>query len=293
MCIVFFYFSSNESPSYILFNRDSNRLRPTSQINYWLDDKNVVGGRDLVFQGTWLGLNKTTRNISFLTNLEDAELGVGEWLPNKISRGQVINDFVSSNFSQNFASTHKYIDKLLSQSDDYNPFNLVLGNMQTKVFMFVDLFHKKSFQIELDVWHGFSNNLFRTTQFPKVERGLALIQNIPQMNSQKAFEVLEDREDFGRKKEDEASIFVPPYLRISDVQLIMTTCSQYLELGQDKVSIVERTFEIKRLQDIKNFILHRRSVKGLRRRVEFVLFLLREKFILEAENLSMEIELIN
>ena len=73
MCICFFYINNNDKqkPRFVLyFNREENKERQTIPLSYFENNKEIIGGRDVSGGGTWLGLNKITKNISFLTNLK-------------------------------------------------------------------------------------------------------------------------------------------------------------------------------------------------------------------------------
>ena len=78
MCTCFFYLPLKNSkiPFFICFNRDENPLRKTIQLDFWEEDKNVLGGRDGVFKGSWFSVNVKNFNVAFLTNLDDESLKI-------------------------------------------------------------------------------------------------------------------------------------------------------------------------------------------------------------------------
>lgn len=92
MCTCFFHIPQKNSkiPFFICFNRDENPLRKTEPLSYWEDDKNVIGGRDGMFKGTWFSVNILTGNVAFLTNLDDCNIKIKDYKTGMKSRGKVI-----------------------------------------------------------------------------------------------------------------------------------------------------------------------------------------------------------
>jgi uncharacterized protein with NRDE domain len=43
---------------FFAFNRDERLDKKTKPINFFDEDSNIIGGRDLEGKGTWLGMNK-------------------------------------------------------------------------------------------------------------------------------------------------------------------------------------------------------------------------------------------
>lgn len=82
--------------------------------------------------------------------MSDDSIGF-EWLPNKLSWGWIINDFISSQFYEN-NSILKFIENLIKNSKKYNSFNLIIGNIESKKFYFVDMHHEKYVELALDKW---------------------------------------------------------------------------------------------------------------------------------------------
>ena len=90
MCLINLQFQDH--PNYKLIvaaNRDEFYDRPTSPAHFWVDEPNLLAGRDLVQMGTWLGITKNGR-FAALTNYRDpAQFGVV-----KASRGEIVKNFL-------------------------------------------------------------------------------------------------------------------------------------------------------------------------------------------------------
>ena len=119
MCLINLHFQDH--PNYKLIvaaNRDEFYERPTSPAHFWEDEPNLLAGRDLVQMGTWLGITKEGR-FAALTNYRDpAEFGVV-----KESRGEIVKNFLVED-----TSPLDFIKKLSGKKDDYNGFNIIIGN---------------------------------------------------------------------------------------------------------------------------------------------------------------------
>ena len=90
MCLIFF--SLKQHPDYKLIvaaNRDEFYDRKTAAADFWKDQPNIVGGRDLEANGTWLGMT-TSGKISMLTNYRDPK-NINPAAP---SRGQLVSDYL-------------------------------------------------------------------------------------------------------------------------------------------------------------------------------------------------------
>ena len=87
------------------------------------------------------------------------------------SRGKIIKQFTASNFYEKF-TLDQYINSIVKDSNKYNPFNLILGNLKSMNFYFVDVFHGKCTKLHKGHFMGFSNNLFFHSKWKKVEDGI-------------------------------------------------------------------------------------------------------------------------
>ncbi|MGZ9896747.1 NRDE family protein [Shewanella gaetbuli] len=118
MCILFI--AINQHPKYPLIicaNRDEFHHRATQPAHFWLDNVNLLAGKDLQAGGTWLGVNRAGQ-FAGITNLR---------LPNETdgvrSRGELVTKSLTSNLI-----TPEWLHK---NAENYNPFNLIFEHNQT------------------------------------------------------------------------------------------------------------------------------------------------------------------
>lgn len=121
MCLI--TFSWDQHPKYklvLLANRDEFYSRATAAASFWDDYPKLLGGRDLEAGGTWMGMHHSGR-FSALTNYRDPQ-NIKEQAP---SRGFLTSDYLIKN-----QSPYAYLKALHSKANDYNGFNLLVGNLQ-------------------------------------------------------------------------------------------------------------------------------------------------------------------
>ncbi len=107
-------------------NRDEFHERPTRAAHWWpaqdAGPDGVLGGRDLVAGGTWLGLNRQGR-FATVTNYRQG----GEAQEATHSRGKLITDFITGEH------TRKQFAKVLDRdADQYAGFNLLFGSLDPR-----------------------------------------------------------------------------------------------------------------------------------------------------------------
>jgi uncharacterized protein with NRDE domain len=78
-----------ELPLVVAANRDEFHARPAQKMHWWVDDTNILGGRDLQAGGSWLGVHRNGR-FATVTNFRDAIPTSG----NLLSRGSLVTDFL-------------------------------------------------------------------------------------------------------------------------------------------------------------------------------------------------------
>lgn len=106
-------------PLLLLGNRDEYHGRPSDAAAPWVEDARVVGGRDRMADGAWLGL-RTDGRFAAVTNLR---VGVPATAPK--SRGWLVRDFLLGD-----AKPIDWLDQVRMQAGDYGPFNLVVGDRE-------------------------------------------------------------------------------------------------------------------------------------------------------------------
>ncbi|CAA7407695.1 unnamed protein product [Spirodela intermedia] len=110
----------------LVFNRDELHDRPTEPVEWWGDGgRKILGGRDGLAGGTWLGCTRNGR-IAFLTNVRETCS-----LPVPKSRGDIPVKFLEGEMSP-----IEFAEEVVEQGDLYNGFNLVLADLRSKSMVF-------------------------------------------------------------------------------------------------------------------------------------------------------------
>ncbi len=184
MCLIFI--SLKQHPTYKLIlaaNRDEFYNRKTAPADFWKDHSNIVGGRDLEAQGTWLAMT-TSGKISMLTNYRDPK----NINPSAPSRGQLVSDYLEQD-----VASEEYVKKIETKAKAYNGFNLLVGNPE-------EFFYLSKYKIGIDKitsgLYGLSNHLLETP-WPKVKNGKRKFEQLlrsPNISSHLLFEFLYDGE---------------------------------------------------------------------------------------------------
>jgi uncharacterized protein with NRDE domain len=115
MCLVVLAWRASERyPLVLAANRDERHERPTLPAGWWLDEPRVLGGRDLVANGGWLGVDRGGR-LAAVTNVRDTA-GAG-----KRSRGELVAHYLTR--ADPIAAQ---LQRVASCRAEYGPFNLLL-----------------------------------------------------------------------------------------------------------------------------------------------------------------------
>lgn len=119
MCTVFT--SINSHPKFkliLLSNRDEFYKRKSLSAHWWQNDNSVLGGKDLKYNGMWLGISKEGK-IGIITNYREHI----DPSATQTSRGEIVKDYLFSDLNG-----LKFLNTLKSKVLDYNGFNLLVGN---------------------------------------------------------------------------------------------------------------------------------------------------------------------
>ncbi len=117
MCIIASSFNNHEKYRLILAaNRDEFFERPTASAQWWEDDGDIFGGRDLLGGGTWLAVHRSGR-LAAITNYRD---------PVNIRKDAKTRGELTKNFLKTDLSAGEYIESIAKGSGQYNGFNLML-----------------------------------------------------------------------------------------------------------------------------------------------------------------------
>ena len=121
MCLI--VLSLNPKSDYKLVltsNRDEFYERPTESMHWWDSSPRVLAGKDKNFDGTWMALSEKGKvaavtNVREFTSLSTQKKS----LENLASRGDLVKDFVLSNYSAS-----EYLNEI--DCLNYQGFNLIL-----------------------------------------------------------------------------------------------------------------------------------------------------------------------
>jgi uncharacterized protein with NRDE domain len=184
MCLILFSYRIH--PDYRLIvaaNRDEFYARPTAALDYWKDHPDVLAGRDLKGNGTWLGVTRSGR-LAAITNYREPAAPI----ENAPSRGRLIGDFLIGN-----ASPQRYLNAISKTGSAYNGFNLIAGDL-AGLYYYSNRAPKVR-QLQAGIY-GISNHLINTP-WPKIKKGKALLQDQlcgrEKIDVAKIWEILADR----------------------------------------------------------------------------------------------------
>lgn len=127
MCLITFRIANHPKYKLILAaNRDEAYARPTEMASFWSEHPQLLAGKDLEANGTWLGITKDGR-IAAITNCHEGTDKVEQITytadsPKK-SRGKIITDYLLSKKQPEI-----YLHELIKEKHAYQPFNILLGN---------------------------------------------------------------------------------------------------------------------------------------------------------------------
>ncbi|CAN5295319.1 NRDE family protein [soil metagenome] len=247
MCLIFLSLQSH--PTYKLIiaaNRDEFYNRRTEAAHFWKDFPNIVGGRDLEANGTWMAMTKSGR-ISLLTNYRDPK----NINPNAPSRGQLVSDYLETN-----TNAEVYLKNLEASGKEFNGFNLITGTSD-------DLWYYSNYSSGIKKLtrgiHGLSNHLM-DTPWPKVERGKRKFQQILDrgaVDPKILFEFLYDREPAKDDQLPDTGIGLERERALS--AMFITTngygsrCSTVVLVDhENNVQYVERVYDLKTFDFFEN-----------------------------------------
>jgi len=126
MCLILFAWRYPPGTRLLLAaNRDEFFRRPTRALHFWEDHPSILAGRDLEQGGSWLGVN-TKRRFAAVTNFREPS----RKSPGSVSRGLLVRDYLLSS-----ADPHSYLQDVLQRRDDFDPFNLLVGDESAAGFL--------------------------------------------------------------------------------------------------------------------------------------------------------------
>jgi uncharacterized protein with NRDE domain len=119
MCLIVLAWQAHpDYPLIVAANRDEHFSRPTATAHWWPDAPHILAGRDLVAQGTWLGITRGGR-FAALTNYRDPRLRRDE----APSRGTLVRECLDA--GEPVART---METIATRSEQFAPFNLLAAD---------------------------------------------------------------------------------------------------------------------------------------------------------------------
>lgn len=183
MCTILFSYKSNSVYDLIMAsNRDEYYSRPTTPVHFWEDSPQILAGRDLQNNGTWLGVTKSGR-MAAITNFRK---------PSSLKADAPSRGLLVSNYLNGCESPAQYLEKIQETGPDFNGFNLLVGDTN-------DLYYYSNMEGCIRKinpgFHGLSNHLINTP-WTKVAKGkknlIDLVNDNERIESESIFELLSD-----------------------------------------------------------------------------------------------------
>jgi uncharacterized protein with NRDE domain len=188
MCLILFAVQPNQNLRLaVAANRDEFYGRPASRAHYWEDFPEVLAGRDLQMNGTWLGVSKKGR-FAAVTKFRETP---PDPIPPR-SRGDMTTEFLTTDLT-----VEDYVSEIQSRSDEYRGFNLVLDDGSNTYYYS----NRAPEMIKLEPgFYGLSNQLL-DCDWPKVNKGREKLSQLisetddPKRLHSELFDLLSDKGD--------------------------------------------------------------------------------------------------
>lgn len=193
MCLLIL--ALEQSPQYplvVIANRDEDHQRPSAPAYQWSDQPQVIGGRDLLRNGTWLAFDRSGR-FGAVTNFRD-----GNFKEHPRSRGDLVVEYFRA--KQPAAVFYRGIH---SHRNDYAGFNLIVGEIGSPFYYTSN----RSAQLPLNQGIFGISNGHLDNQWPKVVRGKNQLRHWLQHDHRPdaLFEILGDRGETRNANDDIAA----------------------------------------------------------------------------------------
>jgi uncharacterized protein with NRDE domain len=220
-------------------NRDEFYERPSAQADFWNENPDILAGKDLIVNGTWLGITKQGK-IAAVTNYRD--FYVYKDRTEFKSRGKLVTKFLTENFS-----LPEYFSYISLHGNEYNSYNLIFGNSD-ELFHYSNISNRVT-KIENGI-HGISNHLLNTA-WPKVHWGKLRLRDIVSRDSfiyDEIFDLLADSNQFDDELLPDTGVGID-YERVLSPIFIKspiygTRSSTLITIDRNNyIKFIERTFD--------------------------------------------------
>jgi uncharacterized protein with NRDE domain len=131
MCLIVFAWQVIPSvPLIAAANRDEFYQRATAPAGSWPEHPQIYAGRDLQAGGSWMGITQPGQDggpsrFAAITNIR----APSEHKDNAPSRGHLVADYLAGDMTP-----QEYVAAIRPTADQYNGFNLVLGDRDTLIW---------------------------------------------------------------------------------------------------------------------------------------------------------------
>jgi uncharacterized protein with NRDE domain len=237
MCLILFAYRA--SPHYRLVvaaNRDEWFYRPTARAEFWPDAPEILAGRDLEQQGTWLGITRSGR-FAALTNFRDP----GSHRPDAPSRGALVSGFLRSS-----TRPAAYLNALRPGAADFNGFSLLVGDSESLCYFSN---HEGLIRNMAPGVYGLSNGLL-DVPWPKVRRGKELLERELKdcVNADALLASLDDRSAAPDSELPATGVTLEWERKLSSMHIVASgygtrSSTVLLISAAGEVSFVERSFD--------------------------------------------------
>ncbi|MDH3588089.1 MAG: NRDE family protein [Gammaproteobacteria bacterium] len=236
MCLLVFAVDRHPRYSFVFAgNRDEFHSRPARAAQWW-EDRDLLGGRDELAGGTWLGLRRDS-SFGVVTNFR-------EMTPRRDdsrSRGELITAFMQYG--------DPFLAKLEKRAGQYSGYSLIAGNLANCRLQYRSN-RASERQIETGV-HGLSNHQL-DTPWPKLDRSVCRLGRIlekPVIETTELFDLLADREQAATDSLPDTGIGRELEQLLSSPFIVSpnygTRCSTAILLDRSGLlQFVERSFDV-------------------------------------------------
>ena len=237
MCLILFAWRAHpEHALVVAANRDEYFERPSRAAAFWDDTPEVLAGRDLTAQGTWLGVTRAGRFAS-ITNYRNP----AERMATAPSRGRLVTDFLTA--------AHRpsaYFASVAPRAREYNGFSMLAADGTSLAF-----FSNREGvvrDVEPGV-HGLANHLL-DTPWPKVEKGkerLGALLDRP-FDPEACLQLLGDTEPAHDPHLPDTGVGIEWERKLSSIRIAGghygTRCSTVVRIGTDgEAEFWERSYD--------------------------------------------------
>lgn len=157
-------------PLILAANRDEYFARPALPMHIWEDLPQVLGGRDLSSQGSWLSLNRHNGRLALVTNVRQGLKPP----PAALSRGKLVRDFVAQP-----ETMVQLLTQFTETQSQYAGFNLLAGDRHNMYYL--SNRNQQELQRLPAGLYGLSNAAL-DSPWPKVQHGKQGLQQLLAQN---------------------------------------------------------------------------------------------------------------